>query len=310
MPVLLVIFLALGTRGVLKASSGQIYEAESAYNYVQVLEVDGFRMLRLNEGQGIHSVYHPTILSYSGPWEQFLAAPFFNAPPYTPEQVKRIGIVGLAAGTTARQATQVFGPIPIDGWEIDPLILDVGRKYFDMNMPNLNAYAQDGRWGLEHSAEKYTIIGVDAYRPPYIPPHLTTVEFFQVVKDHLTEDGVAVVNAGRSPSNRSLIGALARTLGEVFPSVYVVDVPQSFNSIIYATRQPTSWDNLYANNDLLVAKGNVHPLLLEVLQRAELLRQEVPPSEVVFTDDKAPIEWITNSMVLSYVFLTDMQEIK
>lgn len=310
MPLLLAVFLAFGSRAALKASEGQIYEGESAYNYVQVLEIDGYRMLRLNEGQGIHSVYHPTILSYSGPWEQFLAAPFFNAPPYTPQQVQRIAIVGLAAGTTARQATFVYGSIPIDGWEIDPLIIDIGRKYFDMNMPNMKAYAQDGRWGLEHSPEKYTIIGVDAYRPPYIPPHLTTREFFQIVYNHLTEDGAAVINVGRSPTDRTLIGALAHTLLQVFPSVYVVDVPLSFNSLIYATRQPTSWDNLYANYDRLSKQEGSHPLLLEVLQRAVMLRQEIPPSEVLFTDDKAPIEWITNTMVLSYVFFTDMKEIK
>ena len=50
-------------------------------------------------------------------------------------------------------------------------------------MPNLNAVAQDGRWGLEHSKRQYTIIGVDAYRPPYIPWHLTTQEFFQIAYD-------------------------------------------------------------------------------------------------------------------------------
>lgn len=310
MLLVLVVLLIFGAKAALKTSVGQIYEGESAYNYVQVLEMDGYRLLRLNEGQGIHSVYHPTALSYSGPWEQFLAAPFFNPSPYQPEQVERIGIVGLAAGTTARQATRVYGSIPIDGWEIDPLIIEVGEKYFDMNMPNLQAYAQDGRWGLDHSAEKYTIIGIDAYRPPYIPPHLTTVEFFRIVRDHLTDDGVAVINVGRSPTDRSLIGALARTLGEVFPSVFVVDVPESFNSILYATNRPSSWDNLYANYDRLSKDASVHPLLIEVLQRAVLLRQEVPPSETIFTDDKAPIEWITNTMVLSYVFLTDMQEVK
>jgi spermidine synthase len=255
-------------------------------------------------------VYHPQQLSYSGPWEQFLAAPFFNAAPYNPEDVQSIGIVGLAAGTTARQATFVYGPIPIDGWEIDPLIIQVGRKYFDMNMPNLTALAQDGRWGLEHSTRRYTIIGIDAYRPPYIPPHLTTLEFFQIVYERLSEDGVAVINVGRSPSDRTLIGALANTLLQVFPSVYVVDVPQSFNSIIYATRQPTNWQNLYANYDRLSVQSDVHPLLVEVLQRAVLLRQEVPASQVIFTDDRSPIEWITNTMVLSYVFFSDMQEIR
>src|SRR3990170_4198515 len=41
----------------IKNSSGQIFEKESAYNYIQVLEKDGYYLLRLNEGQGVHSIY-------------------------------------------------------------------------------------------------------------------------------------------------------------------------------------------------------------------------------------------------------------
>ncbi|HSO27505.1 MAG TPA: fused MFS/spermidine synthase, partial [Anaerolineales bacterium] len=149
----------------IKNTRGQIYETESAYNYIQVLEVDGFRILRLNEGQGVHSVYHPDILDYEGPWEQFLAAPFFNAPVFTPEQVNSMAIVGLAAGTTARQAVEVFGPIPIDGYEIDPEIIAVGQAYFGLDLPSVQAIPADGRWGLQQSERRYTIIGVDAYRP-------------------------------------------------------------------------------------------------------------------------------------------------
>ena len=79
-----------------------------------------------------------------------------------------------------------------------------------MNQPNLNAIAQDGRWGLEHSQQRYTIVAIDAYRPPYIPWHLTTREFFQIVHDHLVEDGVLVINVGRSPTDRRLMDGLAR----------------------------------------------------------------------------------------------------
>jgi len=95
-----------------KDTRGMIYETESAYNYIQVLEDDGYRFLRLNEGQGIHSVYHPTLMDYKGPWEQVLVAPFFNDPPYEIARVRKAAIIGLAAGTTARQLTEVFGPIP------------------------------------------------------------------------------------------------------------------------------------------------------------------------------------------------------
>ncbi|RME06549.1 MAG: spermine synthase, partial [Anaerolineae bacterium] len=316
-PLLLGLLALLWGRGTIKNTPGQIFERESAYNYIQVLEVDGFRYLRLNEGQGVHSVYHPWQLQYNGPWMQVLAAPFFNPAPYAPEQVRSMAIVGLAAGTTARQATAVFGDIPIDGFEIDPAIIQVGEQFFGMNLPNLRPIPQDGRWGLEHSPRRYSIISVDAYRPPYIPWHLTTRQFFQSVYEHLEADGVLVINVGRAPNDRRLIEGLAATIGTVFPSLYVMDVPDTFNSILYATRQPTQVENFYANYQALQMRADVHPLLLAAVTRAVASLHANPcagdhPAAgcVVFTDDRAPIEWITNDMVLRYVLAGGVEDLQ
>jgi predicted membrane-bound spermidine synthase len=310
MPMVIIVLGVILSRGTIKKTSGQIYETESAYNYIQVLESDGYRMLRLNEGQGIHSMWHPTVIDFQGPWEQFLAAPFFNKPDYSPDNVKSMAIIGLAAGTIARQASAVYGPIEIDGFEIDPEIIRVGQEYFDMNEPNLNAIAQDGRWGLEHSNKRYDIIGVDAYRPPYIPWHLTTQEFFIVVRDHLTEDGTLVINVGRSPTDRRLIDGLVSTISSVFPSVYVMDVPNTFNSIIYATQKPTRIENLYQNLIYLYTQPDSHPLLVRSVENVVKDQQPLVFGEKIYTDDRAPIEWITNSMVLNYVLFGDMESLK
>lgn len=309
MPILLLVLGGLLTQRPIKDTRGQIYEGESAYNYIEVLEQDGFRMLRLNEGQGVHSMWHPTELDYHGPWEQFLAAPFFNPAPYEPSEMKSMAIIGLAAGTIARQVSEVYGPIPIDGFEIDPQIIEVGREYFGMDMPNLHAIAQDGRVGLEQSKHQYTVIGVDAYRPPYIPWHLTTVEFFESVRRHLSEDGVLAINVGRSPDDRRLIDGLVGTIEQVFPSVYVMDVPDSFNSMIYATARPTQIEDFYQNLLDLYSRGDVSPLLLRAVERVVSNLRPTPQSQVVYSDDRAPIEWITNSMVLNYILFGDITEL-
>lgn len=311
MPAVLVLLLLWGMRGTDKSTRGLIYEGESAYNYIQVIEENGYHLLRLNEGQGTHSIYHPDVLFYGGPWEQVLAAPFYNPPPYRPEQVKRMAIVGLAAGTTARQAALVFPNIEIDGYEIDPKIVEVGRQYFNMNEPNLNVFVQDGRYGLAHSPNHYQVISVDAYRPPYIPPHMVTREFFTQVHDHLTTDGVMVINVGRSPSDRSLIDSLSTTILTVFPSVHVIDIPETFNSILYATVQPSQAENLLKNYEALAGPGaGTHPLLLDSMRVALANPAPQPGLGKVFTDDHAPIEWMTNSLILSYLFTNDVETIQ
>ncbi|MDY6874456.1 MAG: fused MFS/spermidine synthase, partial [Chloroflexota bacterium] len=255
----------------------------------------------LNEGQGMHSVYHPTELNYYGPWSQVLVAPFFNAAPHTLDDVESMAIVGLAAGTTARQATAVYGEnVAIDGFEIDPQIIEVGRTYFEMNESNLDVYAEDGRWGLAHSDRAYDIISVDAYRPPYIPWHMTTLEFFQIVHEHLQDDGVMVINIGRSPLDRTLVNDLATTIRQVFPTVFVMDIPGSFNSILFATRQPGSWDHLWDNYGRLVEEG-VPELLLEAMTTTLNAQQPEPETTRVYTDDHTPIEWVTNKIVVDFI---------
>jgi spermidine synthase len=306
MPVLLALFAVLWASGALKNTPGQVFEVESPYNYIEVLQENGYTLLRLNDGQGIHSMYHPNDLDYKGPWKQFLAGPFYY-PDQRPSDIERIAIIGLAAGTTARQATAVFGEIPIDGYEIDPKIIEIGQQYFGMTMPNLNAYAVDGRWGLFTSENKYTLIGVDAYRPPYIPWHLTTQEFFQLTKEYLTEKGVLVINVGRSPTDRSLIDGLVTTLRTVYPSVHVMDIPNTLNSMVYATVSPTKYEDLIQNYATMREDPEVHPLLLKSMERVILNDQPLPGPTIVFTDDKAPVEWVVNRMVLDFIFTGEFE---
>ncbi len=309
MVIALVLLALFGGRGGIKRSNGQIYETESAYNYIQVVEFNGTRYLRLNEGQGVHSEYNPNTLEYGGPWQQFLVGPFF----YTnrqPEDIRRIAIVGLAAGTTARQAVAVFPNVVIDGFEIDPKIVDVGRRYFDMNLPTLNVIVQDGRWGLASSPEKYDLISVDAYRPPYIPPHLTTQEFFQIAADHLNPDGALVINVGRAPGDRRLIDGLATTLGTIFSSIYVMDIPNTFNSMIYATLQSTEMVNLEQNLATLTMRQGANGLLIDSMTLTLTNLQPAPQTTVVFTDDRSPIEWITNTMILNFILQGEMETVQ
>lgn len=300
MPVL-VLALALGGHGrPVKPQQGAIYEAESAYNYIQVVERYGCRYLFLNEGMGIQSIHCPGARRVRGTWDLFAIAPFFNPPPFPPSEVRSLAMVGLAAGTIPKLYTSFFGPIPIDGVELDPEIVAVGREFFGMTEPNLRVVVGDGRAFLAHSDRRYTVVAVDAYRLPYIPWHLTTVEFFREVRRHLDEQGVVVVNVGRVPGDDRLVAAIAATLGEVFPSVHAIEIPDSFNTILVATVQPTSPRNLEANRAYLT-----DPALREIADEALANLRPTPSGGIVLTDDRAPVESITHAIILAYLLGRD-----
>ncbi len=300
MPILLIILAIITANQSLKSDPRQVYETESAYNYIEVIQENGYTILRLNEGQGQHSIYSPNTLEYNGPWDQFLVGPYFY-PNRKPSDIKRVAIVGLAAGTAARQMAAVYKDVPIDGYELDPKIVEVGRKYFDMNLPNLNVIIGDGRLNLEKSDYKYDIIAVDAYRPPYIPPHMTTQEFFQIVASHLTDDGVLTINSASVPGDRRLINGLATTIATMFPSIYTVDIPGSLNTMIFATKQKTIPENFPVNLLALSKDPSVHPLLIHTMQVTFANLKAGYEPTMVFTDDRAPIEWIVNDMVMRFI---------
>jgi len=308
MPLLLVgLIVVFPGSGIKQAQYGELlYETESSYNYIQVVQWGDEVWLQLNEGQGVHSIYNPNSVLVDGIWDLFLIVPFFNTPPFTASQVGSLALIGSAAGTVAKQYTAVYGPIPIDGAELDPEIIRVGREYFDMNEPNLNAVAQDGRYFLANSPSKYDVIAIDAYRPPYIPFHLTTREFFAEAKQHLTGQGVVAVNAGRTQSDWRLVEALASTLKAEFPNVYLVDMGDEgydiINVLIVATKQPTRLENLEANADLMASSpSRTSRLLQTVIGEAMGRVVEFTEPTVVFTDDKAPVEQVVHGLIFSYL---------
>jgi spermidine synthase len=309
MPLILILATIIGLTGPDKIAENVIFEGESAYNYIQVQEIGGYRILRLNEGQGIHSIYNPNVNNYHGPWEQVMVAPYFYAPDENPGDVNRIAILGLAAGTSAHQASSIFRDALIDGYEIDPEIVNVGYQYFDMRIDNLSVFIEDARSGISKSNMEYDIVSVDAYRPPYIPWHLTTQEFFSAINQHLSAKGTLVINVARIFDDRRLVNSLFQTIKTVFPSVYVIDIPNSLNSMIFATKNKTDFDNLILNYIALDNSKEMDPLLSNALEIAILNQQPDPNSGIIFTDDYAPVEQMTNSMVFNLFFSKKMGEL-
>ncbi|HLX40613.1 MAG TPA: fused MFS/spermidine synthase, partial [Ktedonobacteraceae bacterium] len=222
---------------------------------------------------------------------------YFNAG-FTPRQLHRVAIIGLAAGTIAHQITQVYGPVPIDGVEIDPAIVDVGRKYFGMNEANLHVYEEDGRTFMDTTQSQYDLVAIDAFQQPYIPFQLTTREFFTTIRSHLSPTGVIALNTAHTAHDYRLVQAFVNTMSKVFPSVYTFNVPGTFNTEVMATMQPTSittFQHNLAQFDPLSTMGQV------ASEVSPVVTQGHPDGGIVFTDDLAPIEQITDQLLLDYI---------
>jgi predicted membrane-bound spermidine synthase len=320
-------FFTITTRGSIKTADCQgctlVAEDESAYNYIQIATSEsrfyGPQVnLILNEGQAIHSIYHPRyeqsgnpqdLLTGGGPWDYFAVTPYFY-PNRDPASVTSMAMLGSATGTVPKQFLAIYGPqTRIDAVEIDPRIIDFGRQYFDMRdasyepaHPNYHVHAEDARYWLATTNQTYDVIGMDAYHQPYIPFHLTTVEFFQLVKSHLTPEGVAVVNAGKAPNGDDRLGqAMASTMRAVFPQVFIIDTAGFGNQILVGVNQGVGDGpaNFQANFTRIQT-----PMLRTVMDWS-LNAGGAPVREfdpitarfTPFTDDQAPVEKLIDSLI-------------
>jgi hypothetical protein len=250
---------------------------------------DGSRALELNEGQAQHSVYNPDTVLTGDVWDGHLVLPFttLDRPP------RKVAILGNAAGTTSRAYEEFFPATQVDGVEIDSELSEIGSRYFDMNNPRLRLHHEDARPWLRRTGERYDVISVDAYRQPYIPFYLATKEFFELVRDRLAPGGVLIVNAGHPEGQEELEEVLTASIGEAFPNL-VRDPIESTNTLIVAGERPLSAANL---RDAVPSL----PVGLRSTASAAAARIGRPlGGGRVYTDDKAPVEWLIDKSIVDY----------
>ncbi len=268
-----------------------IFSTETPYQYARVLQLrSGERWLELNEGVAVHSVYRPWSHLTGGYWDDFLVLPLSGAR----GAPRRIAILGDAAGTVARAYGRYFPLTRVDAVELDGELTAIGRRYFGLRGPNLHLYTADARPWLAASTASYDAILLDAYRQPYIPFYLLTREFFASVRAHLRAGGAVIVNVGHVPGSDSLEKVVSATLRAVFP-VVMRDRVNGTNSLVIASAESLSGARI-------ISRARAGPSS-DLGPLAETVGSRLGPALAggpVYTDDRAPVEWLTDLSILRY----------
>jgi spermidine synthase len=275
--------------GAIKADDDLVYETESHYQYIQVVQRGEARYLRLNEGVAVHSVWRPDTVLTGGEWDMFLLVPALLGRP-----VERVAILGNAAGTIARAYGVFYPRAEIDGVELDPDVSRVGRRWFGLgDNPRLHVRDADARPFLAATDRRYDLIVVDAYRQPYIPFYLATREFFRLARERLRPGGIVALNVASVPRDRELARSIAGTLAAEVPQVWTWK-PLRFNQLVLGFARPVSRDQLAAR---------VRSLAPRIRVLGDVFARDVRPAARIddpWTDDRAPVEWITDRMILEF----------
>lgn len=155
-------------------------------------------------------------------YDYAMAAPFMAG--VKEKQRMDVLILGMGTGTYATQCERYFGNMEIEGVEIDEKITKLAEEYFRLP-ENVTVTTYDGRAYLNAIDKKYDVIMVDAYQDITIPFQMSSVEFFTLVREHLADDGVMVVNMNmRGTKEGNINQYLSDTISQAFDFVYTVDV--------------------------------------------------------------------------------------
>ena len=291
-PLAIALLLLVPESGV-KAAPGDavLWEGESPYQFVQVVrEEDGDTILRLNEGWATHSIKVGPSGLVGGYWDRPLCLPVAIDRP----EDGRIAVLGNAAGTTAVQYARFWPTWAVDGVEIDGLVSEAGYRFFGMGEANLTVHTADARPWLAASDDAFDAIAIDAYRQPYIPFHLVTREFFETVRERLAPGGAVMINVGAPPDQDQALIRIAQTMAHVFPEVEMARV-NDFNTVVTGYRDAgtaaPAAERMAAQTGPLAADCNAL-----AADRKPVARAGEP-----LTDDHAPVEWLTDTALLSYL---------
>lgn len=259
-----------------------IEKRESAYNTIYVVR-DGplvSMLFGVNKALFTESSYDPAR-------PNFLASEYTRAMTmavaYAPDP-KAVLEIGLGGGRTAVYLRDHVPGSVITCVEIDPEVIALARKHFDVaDGPRLKLLSRDGRVFLTQTKERYDIILVDAYRGTFVPFHLTTQEFFRLVKRRLTPGGAVAQNIA---PNVLLTDAMLATLKSVFDHVDTYEISGSIIAIAYDGPQKTAAAFAKAADAAQKRFGFAHPLP----ELAKLRTVVSAPSGQVLKDDFAPVE--------------------
>ena len=268
-----------------------IYATETPYQYARVLQFpSGERWLQLNEGVAVHSLYRPGSYLTGGYWDDFLVLPFAerSAPP------RRIAILGDAAGTVARAYGHYFPRTRVDAVELDGELTAIGRRLLRPARPSAapvhrrrSALARDEPGALRRDLPRRLPPALHPVLPAHAGVLLADAPAPRGRRDGDRQRGAhprlrLAREGGLRHAARGVRRRRARR-GQRHELARGGERPAACRSPGWPRSRPA---------------GRFARWPASASRRAD--RVPALPGGAVYTDDKAPVEWLTDLSILHY----------
>lgn len=259
-----------------------VFERESPYQLIHVIERQEVRYLVHDTGRGYQSSYQPGASYTPSAYDVFGLLPYIST---SETRTRKVLLIGLGGGNMIRLYHDLMADqfdFSLTAVEIDQAVVDVAKQYFDLARIPMTIITDDARHFLRYDQDRYDIIIVDAYtHEMQIPVMLATNEFFAALHQRLAPDGVLGINALAFPTSR-YYDKFVQTVANNFSQTYAGPfTPASYNKIIIAGDR-ISLDRFPAS---------IHPVVdLYLAQTLPGLRPVAQGAGDIYTDDRTDLD--------------------
>ena len=299
--VLLFLPISSLASGAVTHSGTVVYEKETLYSHLDVTDSANVRTLYLN-GLPHSAMYkddpNELVVTYT---KYFHLGFVFN------DDVRHVLFVGGGGFSGPKSFLDTYPDVKIDVVEIDADVIDVAKEYFSLSSDSrLRIFNEDARSFLSRTDQNYDLIVLDAFSRTYVPFHLMTLEYFEILDNKLTPDGIIVSNliGNMSGDTSNLLRAVYRTMSQVFPTLHLFttrdyDFGEPQNIMIIASKTNVQYDKPEL---AAILEGNMDPNtpdgidgsidFANHLHDGEIRTVDVP----ILTDQYAPVEHLLNPL--------------
>lgn len=248
-------------------------DSNTMSSQVSISEKNGVRSLHLGNDivQSSMLVKNPyeLVLAYT---RTVMTALLFH------DQPKRVSIIGLGGGSLSKFFYKNFDNTQVINIEINDQVIRMAQQHFALpeQSHQFKTILGDGIEYIEKYKNHSDYLILDAYGADGILPEFCTIGFYRECLEHLTENGILIINLWGSDRSFDTYSARIRT---VFSGkTLILPAEKNGNVIIFAFKKEQenpSWESLRTKaQDFNKTYGLEFGIFVESLKQHNLFDQE------------------------------------
>lgn len=140
--------------------------------------------------------------------------------------ISNVLILGLGAGTVVEVINKKWPDAKIIGVEIDPIIIEIGKKYFGLNQIENLEIILDDAINFIHNTKyiihntRYDLIIVDLYKGYAVENNINNIEFLQKIAQKSAKNSFVIFNILKPQTNNFEAKIFLDKLSRIFKDIF------------------------------------------------------------------------------------------